>query len=144
MENFVKKILEKQFPSRKNEKQIMCFTDLGLPSGTLWATYDVEEPIVEGCTLPSYEQAQELIEHCEFYVMEESDGTRYMTARGPNGQTIRFPMKDYEGTPGSSGCCWCAGAPSEDFGYFMLLSEYTITIGVGQRDLEFPYRMVRV
>ena len=35
------------------------------------------------------------------------------------------------------------GSPSEDFEYFMLLSEVTITIGVGRRDIGFPYRMVR-
>lgn len=143
MEHLLKEVLRKLFPSQTGKNQIMCFTDLGLPSGTMWATFDVEESIVEGCTLPTYEQAQELIEHCDFYIKEESDGARYITAKGPSGQTIRFPMRDYDVTPESSGCCWCAGGPSADFGYFMLLSEFIITIGVGRRDIGFPYRMVR-
>ena len=121
----------------------MRFVDLGLPSGTLWAERDVEEPTMAGCSLPSYAQAQELIECCDFYFGTGSDGRRYYCVQGPNGQYIHFPIEEYEGTPGPSGCCWCAGEPSEDFGYFMLLSEVTITIGVGRRDIGFPYRMVR-
>lgn len=143
MESILQDVLRQLFPSRTGESQIMCFTDLGLPSGTQWAAYDVEEAVVEGCALPTYEQARELIEHCDFYLTEYSDGTRYMTAQGPSGQSVRFPIEEYEGTPGPSGCCWCAGGPSADFGYFMLLSESTITIGAGHRSLRFPYRMVR-
>ena len=121
----------------------MRFVDLGLPSGTLWAERDVEEPAMAGCSLPSYEQAQELIEYCDFYFGTGSDGRRYYSVQGPSGQYIHFPIEEYEGTPGPSGCCWCAGGPCADFGYFMLLSEATITIGVGRMGLGFPYRMVR-
>ena len=58
----------------------MCFIDLGLPSGVLWAACDVETPAVEGCTMPTYEQAAELITYCDFYVAEGPDGTQQMVA----------------------------------------------------------------
>ncbi|MBQ9363004.1 MAG: hypothetical protein IJT97_06220 [Bacteroidaceae bacterium] len=121
----------------------MRFVDLGLPSGTLWAERDVEEPTMSGCSLPSYEQAQELIECCDFCIRTTPEGAKSISVLGPSGRFIYFPLEEYEDTPGPSGCCWCAGGPSADMGYFMLLSEVTITIGVGRRDIGFPYRMVR-
>ena len=121
------------------------FVDLGLPSGVLWADSDVEEPTKVGCSLPSYEQAQELIECCDFYLRGSTDGTRYIGAQGPSGQFVFFPLREYEGTPGPSGCCWCRSEASDsEFGYFLLLSEATITIGVGRRSLGFPCRLVRL
>ena len=99
------------------------FVDLGLPSGVLWAENDVEEPTLVGCALPSYEQAQELIEFCDFYLRESTDGTRYIGAQGPSGQFVYFPLREYEGTPGPSGCCWCRGDASDsEFGYFLLFA----------------------
>lgn len=119
------------------------FVDLGLPSGVLWAESDLEEPTLVGCALPSYEQAQELIEYCDFYLRESTDGTRFIGAQGPSGQFVNFPLREYEGTPGPSGCCWCRGEASDsEFGYFLLLCEATITIGVGRRSLEIPNRVV--
>lgn len=122
----------------------LTFVDLGLPSGTLWAATDVEEPVMVGCTLPSYQQAQELIDCCEFRVGTYPDGTRVMCILGPSGHSILFPMEDYDGTPEPSGCCWCRGERDEsDYSYFLLLSEGLITIGVARKRLTFPYRMVR-
>ena len=43
MESILQDVLRQLFPSRTGESQIMCFTDLGLPCGTQWAAYDVEE-----------------------------------------------------------------------------------------------------
>lgn len=136
-------IFDKQGSAGASASPSMRFVDLGLPSGTLWAERDVEEPTMAGCYLPTYEQAQELIEYCDFCFGIGSDGRRCYSVQGPSGQCIHFPIEEYEGTPGPSGCCWCAGGPSADFGYFMLLSIVTITIGVGRRDMGFPYRMVR-
>lgn len=120
------------------------FVDLGLPSGTLWADSDVENPVMSGCDLPTYEQAQELIEHCDFLKSFSSDGKQFMFAKGPNGHHVLFPMAEYEVTPGLSGCCWCKGESSNpQFGFFLLLSDMTITIGAGLKSLKFPYRMVR-
>ena len=143
MEQILSEIMSGLQPESSGGSQVMCFVDLGLPSGVLWAAYDVETPSVEGCSLPTYEQAAELITCCDFYVAEGLDGTPRMVARGPSGRTIGFPLREYDGTPGPSGCCWCAGEPGSDYGYFLLLSEITITVGVGCGDLQFPYRLVR-
>lgn len=143
MESIISEVLGRLFPASLGENRVMCFVDLGLPSGVLWAPYDVEEPTMVGCTLPTYEQAAELINYCDFYIEEGADGTSYMVARGPSGQSISFPMREYDVAPVASGCCWCQGEPSPGYGYFMLLSEMTITVGVAERDMQFPYRMVQ-
>ena len=122
----------------------MRFVDLGLPSGTLWADCDVEKSAMEGCSLPTYEQAQELVECCDFLTGTSTDGRKYYIARGPSGQSIRFPIGEYEGTPGPSACCWCSGEePDSEYGFFLLISEITITIGAGLRRMGYPYRMVK-
>lgn len=121
------------------------FTDLGLPSGTLWAESDVEAPVMQGCSIPTFDQAQELITCCDFYITTRTDGRRFYRAQGPSGQSVLFPIGDYDGTPGASGCCWCSGRPGDSqYAYFLLISEETITVGIGHRDMGFPYRMVRV
>lgn len=136
--------ISRQGASETGGRSSVQFVDLGLPSGALWAESDVEEPPLVGCALPSYEQAQELIECCDFYLKESTDGTKYIGAQGPSGQFVYFPLREYEGTPGPSGCCWCRGEASDsEFGYFLLLSEAIITIGLGRRSLGFPYRLVR-
>ena len=120
------------------------FVDLGLPSGLLWAAYDVESPNVEGCSLPTYDQARELIENCNFFIREIPFGEKDICARGPNREIIGFPMKEYPGTLGPAGCCWCQGdSSSSDFAYFLLLSEDSLTVGMGRRTLPFPFRLVR-
>lgn len=121
------------------------FIDLGLPSGTLWAESDVETPVMQGCSLPTFDQAQELITCCDFYITTRSDGRKFYRAQGPSGQSVLFPIEDYDGTPGQSGCCWCGESPgSSQFAYFLLLSEVTMTIGIGRGDMRYPYRMVRI
>ncbi len=142
----IRKILDLFFRHRSADASArpgMRFVDLGLPSGTLWAESDVKEPTMAGCSLPSYAQIHELIVCCHFYIGSGSDGRKYYCAKGPSEQFVFFPIEDYEGTPGPSGCCWCADSVGEKFRYFMLLSEDTITIGAGQSDLKFPYRMVK-
>lgn len=136
-------ILRQHSPTTQSSETSIHFIDLGLPSGTLWAESDVEEPIMPGCSLPTYEQAQELIECCDFCVRTTQEGARSISVLGPSGRFIYFPMVEYEGTPGPSGCCWCSGG-TEGFAPFILLSEFTITIGMGCTSLGFPYRMVRV
>ena len=143
MEPILSELLSGLYPASSDDSRDISFVDLGLPSGLLWAAHDVESPTVEGCTLPTYEQAAELITYCDFRIARGSDGTPYMTARGPSGQSISFPLREYEGTPDLSGCCWCSGGPDTDYGYFLLLSPMTITVGVGHRSLQFPYRLVR-
>lgn len=142
-DRFLSEIVGGQGSAGTDASSDLRFVDLGLPSGTLWAERDVEEPTMAGCSLPSYAQAQELIECCDFFLGTDSDGRSFYRVQGPNGQYVHFPIKEYEGTPGPSGCCWCAGEPNADFGYFLLLSKITITIGAGRRDMGFPYRMIR-
>lgn len=144
MKTILSKLVSGLFPASSEESQGVCFVDLGLPSGMLWAAHDAQHPTMEGCSLPTYEQAAELINYCDFYIEEGADGTSYMVARDPNGQSISFPMREYDVAPVASGCCRCQGEPSPGYGYFMLLSEMTITIGVAVRDMQFSYRMVKV
>lgn len=139
----IHKIFRQHSSTTQSSETSMRFVDLGLPSGTLWAESDVEESTMSGCSLPTYEQAQELIENCDFCFRTTSEGVRSISVLGPSGRFIYFPMKDYKGTPGPSGCCWCRGEVSDEYGYFLLLSELTITIGVGHRSMKFPFRMVR-
>lgn len=118
------------------------FVDLGLPSCTLWADRDVDVRPLSEESLPSYEQARELVEHCNIVFGTNSEGRFLCRVQGPNGNHIDFPVEDYEGTPGPSACCWCRSGVSEEYGRFLILSEYVITIGIGLRSLGYPYRIV--
>ena len=71
------------------------FIDLGLPSGTLWATenepgYHQFDKAVEtfGEMLPTIEAWQEIIKNCKRKWDDKRDGHTYT---GPNGNTIFLP-----------------------------------------------------
>lgn len=80
------------------------YVDLGLPSGTLWATCNVgaKKPEEYGeyytwdwtkmldCTLPTKEQFKELVENCKTEWIEQGD-TKGRLFIGPNGNTLFFP-----------------------------------------------------
>lgn len=120
------------------------YVDLGLPSGLLWAEHNVETVVSsEEYSLPSYEQAQEFIECCDFYFVTLPNGERVIVAEGPNGRFITFPLKTYkEHHPFLAAVCWCEGGP-EGYGYCLILSEAVITIGISSKGLEYPFRLVR-
>lgn len=80
------------------------YVDLGLPSGTLWATRNVgaDSPEEYGdyftwgeamkldCTLPTKEQALELIRECSS-VWTKQNGVNGCLFTGPNGNTLFLP-----------------------------------------------------
>ena len=87
---------------------VVPYVDLGLPSGTLWAdprriippgckytNYDIR-PYCEVCelTLPTLEDFQELLNHCELSFCDDSPKTVYITA--PNGQRIVIQTQNYQ------------------------------------------------
>ena len=75
------------------------FIDLGLPSGTLWASSNVpgrmswEKAVSEyGEFLPTLEQFEELRKHCTVRIFRglfRKNGCACFT--GPNGKNVRFP-----------------------------------------------------
>lgn len=75
------------------------FIDLGLPSKTLWGTYNHPEIISltdairmgYGHFLPTKEQVQELISECLWIFDEEKNG---FTVSGKNGNNIFLPSRD--------------------------------------------------
>ena len=82
------------------------YVDLGLPSGTLWATdYEQENdktlylPYIQAAelTLPTEEQWKELLEICEWQGNYSSSGLSFygITVIGPNGNSIRLSSKGF-------------------------------------------------
>ena len=75
------------------------FVDLGLPSGTLWASDSLRDD-EELCLLtfdeanmldiPSEEQCEELVDHCSCRFVNNANGTIGVDFVGPNDQTIHF------------------------------------------------------
>ena len=75
------------------------FVDLGLPSGTLWASDSLRDD-EELCLLtfdeanmldiPSEEQWEELVDHCSCRFVNNANGTIGVDFVGPNDQTIHF------------------------------------------------------
>lgn len=125
------------------------FVNLGLPSGTLWtrnqagsAESNIMENVEESeFSLPTYDQAAELIEECDFLPIDSPNGGKIMVVRGPNGNAIRFPMNEYEDLPSPAAVSWCQGGPGA-FRYIMILSETNITIGVSTAGRERPFHLV--
>ena len=82
------------------------YVDLGLPSGTLWASeYEHEGGDIlylpyedaEKMKIPTAEQWQELIEHCQIQEHSSSTGRFFygVTFIGPNGNSVKFRPKGY-------------------------------------------------
>lgn len=82
------------------------YVDLGLPSGTLWATdYETENgnivylPYIKATelNLPTEEQWKELLEICKWQGNYSSSGMSFygITIIGPNGKSIRFGSRGY-------------------------------------------------
>ena len=83
------------------------FENLGLPSGTLWATENLpkrmtwEETEKFRDNLPTFGQFKELMENCTV-----TDGPGRTILTGPNGNTISFPD---EGKVMGAGRYWITG-----------------------------------
>lgn len=129
-----------------NAKGSISYVDLGLPSGTLWADSDISETsISENCTLPTYTQAAELIEHCQFQIMSvPQENRRYCRVIGPNGNFLYFQLDRYEEFPFPAAVSWCKEGPGQGVHYVLIISEATITIGFASNEDQYPSRMVRI
>lgn len=92
------------YKSRKGNTRIECndteFVDLGLPSGTLWASDYVKDsegkvcylPYMEakGYPIPSIEQWKELEQYCKWNASLLSDNSKIFHCVGLNGNVISF------------------------------------------------------
>lgn len=81
------------------------FVDLGLPSGTLWASDYVKDgdevlflPYSEALKydIPAKEQVDELREYCEISIKYDEDDNYVHIVRGPNGNSIVFKGHGYK------------------------------------------------
>ena len=109
----------------------MEYIDLGLPSGTLWATCNVgankpeeygvycthDDAMELGVTLPTKEQIEELIKEC-ISVWMKQNGVNGCLFTGPNGNTLFLPAAGlYDSDSGLYGVGNC--------GYYWSSSLYT-------------------
>lgn len=105
------------------------YTDLGLPSGTLWRNYNCSgyysfnEAISSyGDYLPTKEQLIELTAECQW----TWTGSGYKVV-GPNGNSITFPVEGYRNTDGGIGLkgvqgeYWSSTPSGSDTGWFLLI-----------------------
>lgn len=113
------------------EDTIMNYVDLGLPSGTLWATcnvgankpeeygvyYNFDDAQELGVELPTEKQIEELIGHTksEWCEVNGVSGRRFI---GPNGNSIFLPAAGfYDGDilidDGSNGLYWSSSLVME-------------------------------
>ena len=90
----------KEEPAQLAENEIQ-YVDLGLPSGTLWATENEKMWCSTwgayriGNVLPTAQQYEELINKCHWkWEVDECGRTGY-TVIGPNGNSIFFPANGY-------------------------------------------------
>lgn len=129
-------------PKQKTVQQ--GYTDLGLPSGTIWKNfnatgfYTYDEAVSQfGSRLPSKEQWEELKAECQW----SWTGSGYKVT-GPNGNSITLPAAGYRvcyGSVGSVGSCgyYWSSTPgdSEDAWY--------LVFGSGGVDMSRYYRCNR-
>lgn len=135
--------------SNNNTKESICYVDLGLPSGTLWADGDMcGVNIPADCFLPTYAQASEFVEYCEFQTLifptKDMEYIKCCQVLGPNGNSILFRMQKYDQFPFPVAARWCKDGPGEGWSYVLLMSEFNISIGVAQNENPYPSRMVRI
>lgn len=128
-------------------KEDIEFVDLGLPSGTLWATKNVGAQEVYSCGelmrkpqceehLPTYEQCKELIEQCDFsVVMIQGEGDMMypcVRVEGSNGNCAFFPGSSQldEAMNGLAVSVWCGGNKMDGkWAFFMLFHLSQLILG---------------
>ena len=117
--------------------------DLGLPSGTCWhsrpaeiiikgVSYSCISPYPEDdSTLPTYEQAQELINGCKIYPAEANSAPCFLIYGSVSNEPIIVPLKE-EGSK-----FWVkSDDPTSEFAPFMFFTERFITIGMTSKTSE--------
>lgn len=96
---------------KKAEKETileeMKYVDLGLPSGTLWASDYIKKDgevlflpyrdAIDEFNLPTDEQIDELKDYCEISLVEDN-GIKTYICLGPSGKTVSFTPHGYKKT----------------------------------------------
>ncbi len=148
-------------PTPTYEDVTKCeYVDLGLPSGTLWATCNIgaESEWEEGNyylwdkttdirnRMPSKDQIAELIDKCTF----ESIYGKGLKVTGPNGNSICFPHTCYGGQWGDDlyssmdGCYWSSTPNTVDDVYILdIVLDYDARIATTLPHYRLPIRPVK-
>jgi hypothetical protein len=110
-------------------REYRAFVDLGLPSGTLWHSYDIDQEQTwdeafeaYGAHLPTREQYNELVSYCTFETLSvKSKNDFWWSSRnallvtGPNGKQIILLAPTQWTQEQVAGKSWGAYAFSADF-----------------------------
>ena len=156
-------------------KDLLPWVDLGLPSGTLWYKYNVgvdpgqlENNIdwygnyytfdkannLEGYTLPTQEQIQELLDETKSEWVENYNGIEGLNGRSftsKNGKSIFIPAAGYYSYSGSSSYrtgdfCFCQSSslhlPDSRSSYCLFFGSSTVSLSIDDRYNGFSARPV--
>lgn len=138
-------------PKQKTVQQ--GYTDLGLPSGTIWKnfnatgfyTYDVAVSQF-GSRLPSKEQWEELKAECQW---AWTDSGHKIKVTGPNGNSITLPAagyRDCDGSVNAEGLCfyWSSTPEGSDYAWRLVtLASGVYILGDSRRCLGLSVRLVQ-
>ena len=134
--------------------------DLGLPSGTLWATCNVganepeeygnyythNEAVYLGVTLPTEEQIKELCSSCSS-VWTTQNGVNGRLFTGPNGNTIFMPATGYHYEMSLFGVSWYGDYWSsglvDNYACYLRFSLGSVGFDYGNRRSERTVRAVK-
>ena len=138
-------------PKQKTVQQ--GYTDLGLPSGTIWKNfnatgfYTYDEAVSQfGSRLPSKEQWEELKAECQW---EWTDSGHKIKVTGPNGNSITLPAagyRDCDGSVNAEGLCfyWSSTPEGSDYAWRLVtLASGVYILGDGRRCLGLSVRLVQ-
>lgn len=139
--------------STASQKSVLQgYTDLGLPSGTLWKNfnatgfYTYDEAVSQfGSRLPTKQQWEELRAECQWSL----NGHDYIVT-GPNGNSITLPAEGYRDISGAtlfrggSGSYWTSSPMGSDKAWLLHFYEYTITMStIDRNDWSRSVRLVQ-
>ena len=136
-------------PTQKTVPQ--GYTDLGLPSGTLWKNfnatgfYTYDEAVRQfGKRLPTKEQWEELKAECQW----SWTGSGYKVT-GPNGNSITLPAEGYRdcsgsvGDVGSNGRYWSSAPKDSEYAWNLYFNSGSVDVGYGYRCYGRSVRLVQ-
>jgi len=138
------------------------WVDLGLPSGTLWASRNVDAQNPESAgthsnwiaaqeqPLPTKEQWAELKSECVWSLCETNESNGFLLI-GPNGNALFIPCAGYAKPQESvrdydvRGMYWTATEVSEDIAYSFCFKDAddTIVEGLDKKELSYSIRLVK-
>lgn len=133
--------------------ELFNYTDLGLPSGTLWKNRN-EEKLCDfhdafnkyGNNLPTKKDFEELINVCDW----EWTGEGYVVT-GPNGESIYFyacgyvdfDRSDERREEGFYGRYWSSTRESQDFSWILKFEHNHIDVGTAHNRIFYPICLVK-